>query len=168
MLQFSTEMWSKSEGCANKWHNIILSFIASFQAQQIEFDFILTKLLDQEHMMSVNRKYYSSWIAAAERGDINWETASMLIEAFELGIAECVEALTTTNKSAPQIAEEAIQIKNDTNQYLKNIGKEVSYPPSGLHHKLRIDEIENELISTINFGSRRLHCALIKSKNNDK
>ncbi|CAH1590398.1 conserved hypothetical protein [Vibrio jasicida] len=113
-------------------------------------------------MMNVIKKYHASWIEAAERGEISWETASMLMEAFELGIAECVEALSTTNKSATQIAEEGIKIKNDSFQYIRNIGKEVSYPPSGIHHKHRVDEIEKELTSTINFGSRRLHAELGK------
>lgn len=95
--------------------------------------------------MNVIRKYHASWIEAAERGEISWETASMLMEAFELGIAE-----------------EGIKIKNDSFQYIRNIGKEVSYPPSGIHHKHRVDEIEKELTSTINFGSRRLHAELGK------
>ncbi|MEZ8733853.1 hypothetical protein [Vibrio sp. 10N.239.312.D08] len=111
-------------------------------------------------MMNASRKYHASWIEAAERGEISWETVTMLIEAFELGVAECVEELSLTNKSATQVADEALKIKNDTFQYIQNVGKEISYPPSGLNRMYRIGEIVNELGSTINFCSRRIHSDL--------
>ncbi|EKA5635934.1 hypothetical protein OKZ62_001838 [Vibrio navarrensis] len=112
--------------------------------------------------MNVTRHYHATWIAAAERGEISWQTVSMLIEAFELGIAELTEALSTGEKSPAQLANEAIQVKNDTFQYLINLNKDISYPPSSHSvDKHRVKEIEQILQSTVNFQSRRQHSELM-------
>lgn len=108
-------------------------------------------------MKKTVRQYHSAWIAAAETGEITWETASMLIEAFDLGIAETEEALRNGVRLSHSILDEAIQAKNDTFQYIENRGEAVSFPPTSNHNKERCDEINIEISQTVNFKAMNLH-----------
>ncbi|CAK2344004.1 conserved hypothetical protein [Vibrio crassostreae] len=99
-------------------------------------------------------RYHSTWIAAAEVGEITWETASMLIEAFDLGVCETEEILRNGVVHSPSIAEQAIEIKNDTFQYLENIGKPIKFPPARLQDNERCDEVVIEISETVNFKAR--------------
>ncbi|CAH6818729.1 conserved hypothetical protein [Vibrio chagasii] len=102
-------------------------------------------------------RYHSTWIAAAELGEITWETASMLIEAFELGVCETEEILRNGVVHSPSISEQAIEIKNDTFQYLENIGKPIKFPPVRLQDNERCNEVVIEISETINFKARNRH-----------
>lgn len=106
------------------------------------------------------RQYHSAWIAAAEAGEITWETASMLMEAFELGVTETAEALRNSVVSVCSLSDEAIQTKNDSFQYVRNKGKSIKFPPSSLNRETRCAEINKEISQTVNFKSRKLHASL--------
>ncbi|MDH5935623.1 hypothetical protein L8R84_05645 [Vibrio splendidus] len=102
-------------------------------------------------------RYHSTWIAAAEDGEITWKTASMLIEAFDLGVSETEEILRNSVVHSPSISEQSIEIKNDTFQYLENIGKPIKFPPVRLQDNGRFDKVVVEISETINFKARNRH-----------
>ncbi|MEZ8329179.1 hypothetical protein AB6C40_14985 [Vibrio splendidus] len=111
-------------------------------------------------MKNTVRQYHSAWIAAAEVGEITWETASMLMEAFDLGVSETEEVLRNGNHLSRSVSDEAMQTKNDTFQHLENRGKTISFPPTSLQNKERCDEVNIEISQTVNFKARNLHTQL--------
>ena len=111
-------------------------------------------------MKKTVRQYHSAWIAAAETGEITWETASMLMEAFDLGVAETEGVLRNGDRLSRSVVEDAIQAKNDTFQYLENRGEAITFPPTSLKNKERCDEVNIEISQTVNFKAMNLHTQL--------
>lgn len=89
----------------------------------------------------------SSWLDLAHKGEISFETASLLINAFELGMAELAEEINMPSSEAyEQVA--------DVNQYIKSLGHEVVYPKASTDTGSIIKIIKN-VKSIVNFTSRK-------------
>ena len=93
----------------------------------------------------------ANWLVLAEKGQISYETASLLVNAFELGMAEFAEE--TSQSIVHQQAYDQVQ---DVNQYLKNIGQTVVHPSFSTDLESS-NRIASEIRSTVNFKSRALH-----------
>ncbi|NOI26718.1 hypothetical protein [Vibrio mediterranei] len=104
------------------------------------------------------RDYHAQWIAAAEKGLINYDVAMMLIDAFELGIAEARESVIR-GEDISTIAESAIKQNADTRQWLTSKGFTISYAPSQVvvEPMAEVEQISSELSKIVNMRSRTLH-----------
>lgn len=96
------------------------------------------------------------WIGLAQAGKISYQTASLLINTFELGMAEFAEEV-----ELQIVHKKAYQKTQDVNLYIQNQGEMTQYPPCVCN-----DNLQNEIASTIsrtcNFKSRLLHKKLQK------
>lgn len=93
----------------------------------------------------------ANWVDLARKGEISWDTVSLLINAFELGIAELSEELDRNDQ-----AQRASEQVADVNRYLKGLGHEIIYPPFS-HDKASVSDLIDQIKKTINFSSRRIH-----------
>lgn len=91
----------------------------------------------------------SSWVDLAEKGEITWEQASIMVNSFELGMAEFAE-----EAGLPKVQEEAYQVIADTNKYIELRGQLACYPPNSKDFR-SMKVISRDIQSTVNLKSRR-------------
>ncbi|MEZ8029257.1 hypothetical protein [Enterovibrio norvegicus] len=106
------------------------------------------------------REYHATWIAAAKKGMMSFESASMLIDAFELGAAEALES-QTEGATPVQISDTFIKQAADSRQFISNSGGSNRWAPcrSNVDSAL-ILSVKNELETTVNFRSRAIHASV--------
>jgi len=97
------------------------------------------------------------WIALVDKGEITWEQVSLLVNAFELGMAEMA-----SETGATHLGYEACKYTQDVNQYIKNKSGSKNNIPFCMDVDA-VDLIKTDLQSTLNFRSRRI-CADVKNK----
>lgn len=96
-------------------------------------------------------KQAAIWLDVAQKGGISYETASLLINAFELGMSEMAEALNSDSGATEAYAQVA-----DVNQYIKSLGKDVVFPPNS-YDAGSVAQIEDSIRAVVNFSSRSLN-----------
>ncbi|WP_300500473.1 hypothetical protein [Marinobacter sp.] len=91
----------------------------------------------------------ANWIDLASKGEISWETASLLINAFELGVAELSEEI-----SRPDLGKRAYRQVADVNAYLELQGHKIFYPGCSKDSE-SWRNVANEVKAISNFSSRK-------------
>ncbi len=90
----------------------------------------------------------ANWISLAQNGKITWREASLLINAFELGIAELGEHIGDHNHEL-----QAYEQTADVNLYIISQGKEIEETPTG-SDLIVIENLKRTLRATVDFQSR--------------